>query len=166
MTDSPYGKYVAGKDTVNCLDETPRLIQGVVRGWSAADFERSYAPGKWSARQLIVHLSHAELNFGARLRFTLGSDDYTLQPWSQEEWMRSEPDATAGDALTLYVAARQSNLALCRTLTAAQRSRPLTHPEYGRVDLEWLMITNAGHELHHLPQLQQIAAQKESRNPT
>ena len=69
MTESPYGKYVEGKDTVKCLEETPRLIEAAVRGWSSAEFERSYAPGKWSARQILAHLAQFEMVFATRLRF-------------------------------------------------------------------------------------------------
>jgi hypothetical protein len=69
VTESPYGKYVEGKDTVKCLEETPQLIEAAVRGWSSAEFERSHAPGKWSARQLLAHLAQFEMVFATRLRF-------------------------------------------------------------------------------------------------
>ena len=37
--------------------------------------ERSYAPGKWSARQLLVHLAQSEIVFATRLRFALAARD-------------------------------------------------------------------------------------------
>ncbi len=160
MTESPYVKYVEGKDTVKCLDETPRLIEATVRGWSSAEFERSYAPGKWSARQLLTHLAHAEMVFATRLRFALGSDDYVVRPYDQDDWMGIEPQATADTALAAYLAIRRMNLALCRTLTPGQRARPVTHPEYGPIDVEWVMVTFAGHERHHLPQFEQVRSSK------
>ena len=160
MTENPYGKYVEGKDTVKCLEETPRLIATAVRGWSSAEFERSYAPGKWSARQLLVHLAHFEMVFATRLRFALASDDYVVRSYDQDDWMEIEPHATADTALAAYLAMRRMTLALCRTLTPEQRARPVTHPEYGRIDVEWMMTTSAGHERHHLPQLQQVGRSK------
>jgi hypothetical protein len=156
VTGSPYGKYVEGKDTVKCLEDTPRLIEAAVRGWPAAAFERSYAPGKWSARQLLVHLAQAELMFATRLRFALAIDGYVVQPYDQDEWMAIEPGATADAALAMYLAVRGMNLALCRTLTPEQRGRRLTHPEYGTIDVEWIMAMFAGHERHHLPQFESI----------
>jgi uncharacterized damage-inducible protein DinB len=142
---------------VKCLDDTPRLIEAAVRGWSAEQFERTYAPGKWSARQLLVHLAQAELMFATRLRSALATDAYVVQPYDQDEWMAIEPDATADAALAMYLAVRGMNLALCRTLTPAQRGRRLTHPEYGPIDVEWIMTMFAGHERHHLPQFDAIA---------
>ena len=157
MTENPYGKYVEGKDTVKCLEETPRLIDAAVRGWSSAEFERSYAQGKWSARQLLAHLAHSEMVFATRLRFALASDDYVVRPYDQDDWMAIEPDATADAALAAYLAMRRMTLALCRTLTREQRARPVTHPEHGRIDVEWIMVMFAGHERHHLPQFEAIA---------
>jgi len=160
VTDNPYGKYVQGEDVLTCLEETPRAIDAAVRGWSAGAFERSYAPGKWSARQLLVHLAHAEMVFATRLRFALATDDYVVQPFEQDDWMRIEPETAADAALAAYLALRRVNLACCRTLTPAQRARPLAHPEYGRIDVEWVMTMFAGHERHHVPQLEQVRSSK------
>jgi hypothetical protein len=33
----------------------------------------------------------------------------------------------------------------------------LTHPEYGALTVQWIVDTIAGHELHHLAQLEAIA---------
>jgi hypothetical protein len=74
--------------------------------------------------------------------------------------MGIEPHATADAALGAYLAIRRMNLALCRTLTPEQRARLVTHPEYGRIDVEWMMTTSAGHERHHLPQLEQVRSSK------
>jgi hypothetical protein len=159
VTDNPYGKYVQGKDLLECLEETPRAIDAAVRGWLPAAFERSYAPGKWPARRLLVHLAQSEIVFATRLRFALADGGgYVLQPFDQDSWMRIEPTAAAGDALALYLALRRMNLALCRTLTPAQRATPLMHPEHGSIDVEWVMTMFAGHERHHLPQFAAIAA--------
>ena len=157
MTDNPYGKYVQGEDVIKCLEETPRAIEAALRLWSPDAFERSYAPGKWSARQLLVHLAHSEIVFAARLRFALATEDYVLQPYDQDDWMRSEPAAEASDALAVYFAVRRMNLALCRTLTPAQRAKPLTHPDHGPIDVQWVMTMFAGHERHHLPQIEAVA---------
>ena len=158
MTDSPYGKYVEGKNLLDSLAETPDLVATTVSGWTLDQFERRYAPGKWSARQLLVHLGHVEMVFAVRLRFALAASNYVVQPFDQDDWMRAEPRPTAHTALAAYRSLRHMTLALCRPLTPAQRARPLSHPEFGVVDVEWVMRTLAGHERHHLPQFAAIAA--------
>jgi hypothetical protein len=49
------------------------------------------------------------------------------------------------------------NLALCRSLTAAQRAKTFTHPEFGVLDVNWMMAWAAGHERNHLPQIEAVA---------
>jgi hypothetical protein len=41
-------------------------------------------------------------------------------------------------------------------MTPAQRQRTFTHPEYGDLTVEWVAAQLAGHDIHHLKQLQTI----------
>src|SRR5688500_16809908 len=83
VSDNPYGKYVEGVDLLATLAETPRRIETMVLGWSDDRLEASYAPEKWSARQILVHLAQCELVFASRLRFGLAQDGYVVQPFGQ-----------------------------------------------------------------------------------
>jgi uncharacterized damage-inducible protein DinB len=156
MSTNPYEKYVAGEDVVHSLERTPRRIENIVTSWPEDAFQRSHAPGKWTARQLLTHLAQAEIVFGNRLRFGLAEDGYVIQPFDQDAWITAEPKADGHSALAAYLGLRQMNLALCRSLTPEQRGRAFTHPEHGAVTVDWVMTFFAGHERHHLPQLEAI----------
>ena len=160
MTTNPYGRYVDGKDPLVCLRDTPSRIAQITSGWSNETWAHSYAPGKWSGSELMLHLAQIELVFAARLRFTLGADAYTVQTFEQDDWMAAENeggDAAAGKAaLDAYLALRRLSERLCRRLSATQRAKTATHPEYGAISPDWLMAWITGHELHHLPQLESI----------
>ena len=156
VSHNPYGKYVEGVDLLATLAETPRRIESMVRGWTDARLESSYAPEKWSARQILVHLAQCELVFASRLRFGLAQDGYVVQPFEQDDWMRVEEHLDARSALDAYLAVRGMNLAMCRRLTPAHHARTFTHPELGTIDVEWVIRMFAGHERHHLLQLETI----------
>jgi DinB superfamily len=158
MTANPYGKYVEGLDVLKCLEDTPARIESLVRGWPREKDEHSHAPGKWSARQVLTHLAHIEMVFANRLRFTLAQDNYVVQPFEQDDWMNNEPPQSALSALDAYVALRRMTLALCRSLTPAQRAKTFTHPEFGVLDVNWMLTWAAGHERNHLPQIETVAA--------
>ena len=158
MADNPYAKYVEGVDVLASLEETPRRLQTLVGGWPRDAFERSYAPGKWTARQILAHLAQIEIVFANRLRFGLTVPDYVVQPFDQDQWMAVDGGMDAESALAAYLAVRRVNVGLCRRLTRAQRTRPFTHPERGAIDIDWFMAMFAGHERHHLAQLEAIAA--------
>jgi len=157
VNPQPYAKYVDGLDPLRCLEDTPARIESLVRGWPRQRDEQTYAPGKWTARQILVHLAQIEMVFNIRLRFALAADDYVVQPFEQDDWMKNEPPVAALEALDAYVAMRRMNVRLCRALTAQQRTRLFTHPEFGRIDVGWLIGWCAGHERNHLPQIETIA---------
>jgi hypothetical protein len=158
MSNNPYGKYVEGMDLLASLDETSTRIERLVDGWTPAQFERSYATGKWTARQLLTHLLHAEIVFGERIRFALTTPGYVVLPFDQDDWMKMENTIDAASALAAYLSLRRVNLAFFRSLTPAQRTHTFTHPERGAIDVNWIITALAGHDRHHLPQFETIAA--------
>lgn len=67
---------------------------------------------------------------------------------------RGEADAVDGPtALAAFIAVRRMNLAFAASLTSAQRQTPMTHPERGRIDVNDILTTLAGHGVHHLQQI-------------
>jgi hypothetical protein len=49
------------------------------------------------------------------------------------------------------------NRAMFEKLSAADRATPLQHPEYGALTVDWILEQMAGHQIHHLKQLEQIS---------
>ena len=156
MSQNPYAKYVEGRDLCCALEQTPAKIEQIVTAWDPAAFDRSHAPGKWTAREVLVHLAQAEMVFSNRLRFALAEKDYRVQPFDQDAWMTLEPDVDGYTALAAYLALRRMNVALCKSLSPAQRAKTFTHPQHGDISVEWVMTFFAGHDLNHLPQFEAI----------
>lgn len=164
MVTNPYERFVKG-DVLACLRETPARIEALTGAWTPADFERSYAPGKWSARIILIHLAQAELVFSTRLRFALAQPGYVVQPFDQDPWAAIERDAPADAALAAYLGVRRLNTPLWQSLTPDQRRQRFRHPEHGEIDVEWQLRLIAGHELNHLPQLETIHAGRQGAAP-
>src|SRR2546425_3805937 len=95
-TPNPYSKDLGDNDPLAALRETPERIRTVVSGWSPADFDRSYAPGKWSARQILIHLAQTELALGNRARMALSTPNYAAQAFDQDRWMEIESGRPGG----------------------------------------------------------------------
>lgn len=157
MRPNPYGTDLGGRDALEGLQDTPERIVRLVHEWSAAQYERSYAPGKWSARRILVHLAQTELALTTRVRFALSQDGYAAQAFSQDDWLALDDGADAKTALDAYVALRRMNILMFRRLTPAQRERSFTHPEYGTLTAWWVAEQLAGHDLHHLKQLSAVS---------
>jgi hypothetical protein len=153
---NPYGEDLGMRAPLDALSETPQQLRRLVERWSESDFERTYAPGKWSFRQVLVHLVQTELALTARARFALSQDGYVSQAFSQDDWMAIDTQADARTALDAYVTLRSFNLAMWRALTPEQIDRRFTHPEYGDLTVGWIMAQMAGHDIHHVKQFQMV----------
>jgi uncharacterized damage-inducible protein DinB len=156
MTPNPYAADLEDRDPLDALSETPGTIRRLVEDWTDADFERSYGPGKWSARQVLIHLAQMELALTTRVRFALAEEGYKAQALQQDAWLPLDAQASARVALDAYTSLRGLNLAMWRSLTPAQRQREFTHPEYGTLNTWWVAAQLAGHDIHHLKQLATI----------
>lgn len=158
MTDpaNPYGKYLEGRDPIALMGQTPDRIRALVDGWPADRWQQSYAPGKWNARQILLHLAQVELAFGNRIRMALSAPDYVVQPFDQDAWIQFEPAGDPGLALQAYDALRRLNVACARHLSPEPRARQFAHPQRGSISIDWLLAVLAGHDIHHMRQLEQI----------
>jgi hypothetical protein len=154
---NPYGGSLGERDAVAALGDTPARYRALAKRMTPGQFARAYAPGKWTATQLLLHLAQTELAFSVRLRMALTSDHYIVQPFEQDDWMRREPLVDGRDAFNAYFSLRQFNLPLYRSLTAEERGRVFEHPERGEMRVGWILELLAGHELHHLAHIEAIA---------
>jgi DinB family protein len=155
--DTPYSKDLGDRDPVPAMREAVAKINAVASRWTPEQFERSYAPGKWSARRILIHLVQTEIALGNRARMALTIPDYTSQAFDQDRWMDREGSAAAGAvALQALVAMSTFNAAFFETLSPAQRAMPFSHPEYGALTVDWLLHQMAGHLVHHQRQIEEI----------
>ena len=155
--DNPYAADLGDLDVMTALHEGPARIKAIVDGLTPAQMASSYAPGKWTAAQLLVHLAQCEFVFGTRVRMALTQDGYVVQPFDQDAWLLREAGTDGPVAFWAYYAMRHFNLQLFSTLSLEARRRRLTHPERGPMIVEWILESLAGHERHHLPHFRIIA---------
>ena len=155
--DNPYGADLGDMDVMTALTEGPARLRALVDQLTPAQMASSYAPGKWTAAQLLVHLAQCEFVFGARVRMALTQHGYTVQPFDQDAWLLREAATDGRVGFWAYYAMRYLNLQLFETLSREDRRRAFTHPERGPMIVEWILESLAGHERHHLPHFEAIA---------
>lgn len=156
---TPYSEDLGGREPIGAIRDAAARLRVLAGAWSQADFDRSYAPGKWSAREILIHLAQSELAFGYRARMALSAAerDYVAQPFNQDAWMARESPLGGREAFDALIALITMNAALYRSLSSADRAIAFSHPEYGALTIDWLVHQSAGHLLHHLRQLEAIA---------
>jgi hypothetical protein len=155
---TPYASYLADQDPVRVLSATASRLAELSKSLGESRINQPIAPGKWSPRQIIIHLADCELAFGFRYRQTLALDNHTVQPFDQDLWAKTYAAYGAEQALATFTALRNWNLTLIRSLKPEQFVKPCLHPERGQETLRTLIEINAGHDINHLRQLEAVAA--------
>jgi hypothetical protein len=156
---TPYSPDLGDREPIAAIQETTDRIRAITGGWTPAQFERTYAPGKWSARLILIHLGQTELALGTRARMALSTPNYVAQSFNQDEWIARESATSGADAVEAFAAISRMNAALFGSISPADRQIALSHPEYGSLTVDWIIHQMAGHQIHHLAQLEQIAKQ-------
>ena len=154
---NPYASQLGKLDPLEVIATTPAKLRALVDG-SAASVSNSHAlPGKWNAREIVCHLADCEVAFAFRLRQTLAEERHEMQPFDQEAWAKKYAGYSVEAALATFSALRQWNLALVRSLDAADLAKPVNHPERGDMTLQTIVETMGGHDRNHLQQVEEIA---------
>jgi uncharacterized damage-inducible protein DinB len=156
MTLNPYAKFLGAQEARAVIAATPGLVHQAVCELSPEQIAAPIAEGKWSPCQIVAHLADCEIVFCFRLRQTLAMDAPVIQPFDQDEWAKQYAAYDLPSALAMFHAAREWNIKLIGSLSAADWQREMTHPERGTMTFQTVVETMAGHDLNHLAQLQNI----------
>src|SRR3954470_20092748 len=112
IPDTPYTPELQGRDPLEAMRETIPAIAATVAGWSDEQFDRPYAPGKWTARQVLIHLAQTELALGTRARMALTTANFLAQSFDQDRWLARELGMSGHAAVNAFVTLATLNLNL------------------------------------------------------
>lgn len=117
-------------------------------------------PGKegWSIRDVLVHLSDAELVRATRFRLILAEDEPALFGFEEDKWKRKlqylwrSPEA----ALALFEALRFTSGELLRQFDAKAWDRVGIHEGEGPLSVRELLVRGADHAELHAEQIREL----------
>ena len=154
----PYAQLLGESDPLQVLAETQKRIPAIAAALGAEGLKRTYAPGKWTAAQVLAHLTDAEMAFGFRVRQIISEPELGIQPFDENRWARRYDRMDGLEAAETFGALRAWNLSLFRLLDADDLNKTAVHPERGPEKAETVIRIMAGHTLNHLAQLEKILA--------
>ena len=159
-TLDPYIERILGmlgdRDPLSVLERTPQRIEALFASFGEGDLERSYAPDKWNAREIIAHLADVELGLGFRFRQAVAEENYRPQPFDQDLWARRYARLEPSLAVETFRALRAWNLALFTTFELIDWNKHVDYPFAGIDTVDAMVHFLAGHDLNHLEQLDTI----------
>lgn len=129
------------------LHETTALLEAI----PAAKADFAYAPGKWTVKEVLGHLTDAERIFSYRALRIARGDDTPLPGFDENRYVPASGASrrTLIDLLAEYHAVRRASLALFEHLPpeAAGRTGTVGGASVSVRALAWVIT---GHERHHL----------------
>lgn len=149
------------QDPIEVLGATPLKLETYLIGFFESDWERSYAPGKWSAQEIMAHLADVELGLGFRFRQALSLDGYQPESFDQDAWAARYRRLAPALSFETFRALRAWNLALFASFDLHDWGKEVRYPFAGIDSVDMMVRFLAGHDLNHLAQLEAIAGSEE-----
>ena len=148
-----YGSYISkvpGTDLLAVLEAERSSMAQILAGRSERDGNFAYAPGKWTVKEALGHITDAERIFTYRaLRIGRG-DNTPLPGFEQDDFIRNGNFAarTLADLAEEFLAVRAASIALFRSFNEEVWSRRGVASQK-EVTARALGFITAGHQIHH-----------------
>jgi len=136
---------------IDAIRQTPAKFRAAVQGLTNAQLDTPYRDGGWTVRQLVHHVPESHVNAFIRFKLALTEDTPTIKLYNEDAWVKLPDTARAPveSSLTLLDALHQRWVALLETMTPEDFTRPLMHPERGKIPLDFLLQIYGWHGPHH-----------------
>src|SRR5438093_7781367 len=123
-----YANYVSkvpGTDVLSVLESQRLQMLQLFAGRSERDGSFRYAPGKWTVKEVLGHITDTERIFTYRALRIARGDQTPLPGFEQDDYVRSGGFAarTLGDLVEEFVAVRSASIALYRSFNEEEWSR-------------------------------------------
>lgn len=147
---------VGSRDPLAVLAETPGKIAEIVKTTPAETLRKRPFEGKWTPNEILGHFVDVELVVAYRARTILCDERPLMLGMDQDRWAvhLRHNEAEPGSHAHRFAELRRMNLDLWRSLTPEELERHGVHAERGVTRLGRLIEVAAGHDLHHLEQLE------------
>lgn len=164
----PVGRYRPPKEItqdtraewIGEIERLPENLRRAVSGLSEAQLDTRYRPGGWTVRQVVHHLADSHLNSYSRFRWAVTENVPEIKTYNEADWAEL-PDAKTAPvqlSLSLIEALHARWALLLRSFGDAEFARKTKHPEWGEIQLDWLLGLYAWHCRHHLAHISAVTA--------
>lgn len=157
--DPYYSRYISlvpGDDVFEALKNQISATVELLSGLSESAGNYRYAPGKWTVKQMLGHLSDSERIFAYRAMRIARGDVTPIEGFEQDDYVRNGPfeHCRLAGLVDEFASVRRATLLLFQHLDEAHWMR-IGMANGKAISVRALAYIIAGHELHHRNELQQ-----------
>ena len=149
------------KELLERFRSGPGKLERSIDGLTEDELEFRPAPGKWSIREIVIHLCDSEIVGAHRIRKVLSEDDALLVSYNQDKWANrlNYGKRNLTNAIELFRLLRKSTAELFEDLSDSDWDRSGKHDERGPMSVFDLVKLYAEHGENHVGQIRQIRLQ-------
>lgn len=116
---------------------------------------KSYAPGKWTVRELLHHIADAEMVLAERIKRGIAKPGQVVWGFDQDAWCASLDYARSPITLSknIFEALRNSNIHIAKNHLEKSGGNGYVHNETGMRTVKDEMEKLVRHSDHHLMQI-------------
>jgi hypothetical protein len=162
----PVGKFSADPDVtpekrkmwISQIAALPVELNAALAALPSGGLDRPYRENGWTARQVVHHLADSHLNAHTRVRLALTEENPTIKTYEEGAWAKLE-DALHADpasSLSILEGLHKRFAILLESLRPEQFARSATHPDWGAINVDWLLQMYSWHCRHHVAHIRQI----------
>ena len=143
---------------VDRYEEGVEVFAQALKGVPEELLDKSPAPGKWSIRQIAMHLADAETVGVARFRTIAAQPGSLLKGYDQDAWAQklAYTQQSPEQALELFALLRKTTAAMLRALPESAWKNTGRHEESGEVVLDKFVEHYCDHVDNHSRQIREI----------
>ena len=130
----------------NSFKEVQQLLGGLPESMG----DHAYEPGKWTIKQLLMHMIDTERVFAYRTLSFMRADRIALPGFNQDHWMEEVDvsNRSIKDLLKEWKAVRDNTIFLCQQCSEEQ-SKFIGTASNWKVSVRAYFFIIIGHYLHH-----------------
>jgi DinB superfamily len=119
--------------------------------WPEAQGDWAYEDGKWTVKQLLIHMIDTERVFAMRALWFMRGDRAPLPGFNQDFWMEyaDVSNRSIKDLLKEWKAVRDNTLALLAQCSDEQ-SKQMGQASNSKFSVRAMFFITIGHNIHHL----------------
>ena len=147
---------------IDAIEHAPAKFRSLVAGLSDAQLDTPYRPGGWTVRQVVHHVPDSHLNAYIRFKLALTEDTPTIKPYDQAQWaeLADARESPIETSLQLLESLHDRWVRLLRSMSDADFSRRLMHPENGPMTLDSVLGLYGWHGRHHTAHITSLRERK------
>ncbi|HWT89409.1 MAG TPA: DinB family protein, partial [Candidatus Angelobacter sp.] len=145
-----YVSKVPGTDAVSVLESQRLQMVQLFAGRSERDGSFRYAPGKWTVKEVLGHVTDTERIFTYRALRIARGDQTPLASFEQDDYVKNGGfgERTLASLAEEFALVRGASIALFRSFSQEAWSRRGIASQK-EVSVRGLAFITAGHQIHH-----------------